>query len=96
MASQLPEPTWGTVRAAARRFGISRETLGRAIRRGEIPAYVLPGHGRWRRVCFADVEAWLRSQRVAPSANAVDFARELLTNQEQRVAFSSTRTRHLP
>ena len=51
-----PEPKWGTVRAAARRFGISRETLGRAIRRGEIPAYVLPGHGRWRRVCFADVE----------------------------------------
>ena len=84
------------MRAAARKFGLSRNRLDRAIRRGEIPAYVLPGHGRWRHVCFADVEAWLRSQRVPPSGNAVDFARELLTNQQQRVAFSSTRTRHLP
>ncbi len=84
MSSLLPEPRWGTVRAAARKFSLSRNRLDRAIRRGEIPAYVLPGHGRWRRVCFADVEAWLRLQRVARSGPSVDFARDLIRQQAAR------------
>ena len=77
-----------TLRAAARATGISRSLVLQAVRLGQISAY-RPGT-RWVYVHLDDVRAWLRHQRVAPSGNAVDFARELISEQEER---SSTQTR---
>ena len=75
------DPERGSIRAAARKFGISRETLASAIRKGEIPVYVLPGQVRWRRVRFADVETWIGGGRVVSSTDAGRFARGLLDRQ---------------
>lgn len=60
-ARRQPDPTYGTIPDAAKRLGIGRRQLVRAIDAGDVAAYQVGG---WRRVKFSEVEAWLRSTRV--------------------------------
>ena len=55
-----------TVRTAARRLGISRALISRAVHLGLIPAY-RPGR-RWLYVRLDDARAWLHGHRLVPQA----------------------------
>jgi excisionase family DNA binding protein len=56
-----------TAREVAERFGLSVETVLRWTRRGELPAFKLPGGAvRYRE---AELDAWLEAHATADTAN---------------------------
>lgn len=70
MAASRPDttPRYGTVPQAARRYGLGLRLLRRLVREGTIPAY---SAGTQRpRVCYSEVEAWLRSTRLQTTDHA--------------------------
>lgn len=75
-------PTHATIRAAARRVGIGERVLREAVRRGEVPIYRAPG--AWPRVAVAEVVAWLRAYRAAPTAHAAARVAEVLAREARR------------
>lgn len=52
-----------TVKEAAHRLGVHRNTLKRIIAKGRMPYYTVSDRGDIR-VSVEDVDAWLREQRV--------------------------------
>ena len=68
-------PEYPTVPQAAKRLGVSRQTLYCVIASGELTAH-RPG-SRWLRVRWADCIAWIESKKVTPdsTAEAAYFAR---------------------
>jgi excisionase family DNA binding protein len=65
----------GTIREAAKRFGLGEKLLRMHVRRGEIPSYT--AGCKWSRVLFSDVERWLKSTRVPVTKHAEERVAEL-------------------
>jgi excisionase family DNA binding protein len=57
---RLEKALFVTIPEAARRAGIGRRQLRRAVARGELPVFDLGG---WPRVRWSDVERWFASRR---------------------------------
>lgn len=77
------EPIGLSVSAAARLYGLDRQTLARAILAGELPAS-RPGA---RRILLLrpDIEAWLRRHAVQPS-RATDVVERVLERERRQGA----------
>lgn len=57
-----------TVAEAADTLGVSRKTLGRMYRSGELPHVRIGRTGRWIRIAAADIEQYIQNRRVADAA----------------------------
>ena len=77
--SRSSAPEYGTLPAAARRFGLGVKMLRRRAAEGCFPTY--SGDTAWPRVKFAEVEAWLRSTRVAATTHAEARVREVIARE---------------
>ena len=75
-------PTYGTLPAAARRFGLGVKSLRRRAAEGCFPTY--SGATAWPRVKFAEVEAWLRGTRVPVTTHAEVRVREVISREARR------------
>ncbi|WP_261340502.1 helix-turn-helix domain-containing protein [Prescottella equi] len=53
---------------AADRLGVSRKTVGRMYRSGELPHVRLGRTGRWIRIVSADLEQYIQNRRVTEAA----------------------------
>lgn len=73
---------FGRVRTIARRLGCGEHALRAAIRRGNVPTYQPPG--AWPLVSIVDAEAWLRAQRVEPTARARRRVDEIIAREARR------------
>ena len=73
---------FGTLPEAARRYGIGLRTLRRAARVGAFPLY--SAETTWPRVCFSEVEAWVRSTRIVPTAAVEARVAEVLDREVTR------------
>jgi excisionase family DNA binding protein len=71
-----------SIRAAALRYGVSRDLLRGAIQAGELAGY-RPG-ARTVRVFVEEVEAWLRSHRLTPAARAEAVVEARLAREAAR------------
>lgn len=67
----MARPEFVTLSEAGRRLRMDRHRIADAVARGELPAYRLGG--RWVRLAWRDVEAWVAKHRVA-SRTAPDGA----------------------
>lgn len=76
------DPLAGTLRRAANLYGISYVELNRLVRTGKIPFHQT--RGAWRRVFFADVEKYLRSQQVRVTDHARARVQEILARERAR------------
>lgn len=70
-----------TIPRAARRLGVGRRQLYRAVSQGELPAYRAGG---WRRVCWLEVLAWTQRQRVPVTRHAEQRVAEILAGEAGR------------
>jgi hypothetical protein len=77
--ARYSEPLYGTLPAAAKRYGLCLKTLRKRAAEGAFPIY--SGDTAWPRVKFAEVEAWLRSTRIRPSAHAEAVVEERLRRE---------------
>lgn len=75
-------PPFVTIRRACKRTGAPEHQLRAATRAGAVALYQPPGGHPL--VNVAEVEAWLRSHRVAPTAHARARAAEVLAREERR------------
>ena len=57
-----------SVRGAAQHYGVSRHLVSGAVRRGELPAACFGA--RRLLILRADLERWIRSHAVKPTAHA--------------------------
>src|SRR5262245_39505576 len=78
-----------TVAAAARRLPCSPKILRAARDRGELPVYRLGG--RWERVHWPELVAWLRSHRVPATPHAVARVAEVLLRERRRALENGAR-----
>jgi hypothetical protein len=75
----MAEQVAGTIREAARRYGLGEKLLRRQIRAGAIPVYT--ADCRRPRVLFREVEAWLRSTVAPVTRHAEGRVAELLRRE---------------
>ncbi len=61
---RIPEGEWLTLKEGAAYARMSYPNFTQAVKRGELPAYLLPGHTRTKRVKKSDLDSWLGSFRV--------------------------------
>ena len=72
----------GTARRAAARYGIGEKMVRGAMKRGELPAYRVGATKLL--VFFVDVERWIRSMRVDPTAHARWRVEEILEREARK------------
>jgi len=76
-AKRRLSPLYGSLPAAAHRFGLGLKLLRRKARERAFPVY--DADTSRPRVCFAEVEAWLRSTRVPAEPSAKEHAESVVT-----------------
>jgi excisionase family DNA binding protein len=69
-----------TIPQAAKRLGIGRRQLNRAIDAGDVAVYQVGG---WRRVRWESVIRWIESQRVPVSNHARARVDEVLEREDR-------------
>ena len=80
LRSESTPQAYGTIPQAARRFGIGVRLLRRVVLHdGLVPVY--SASSLRPRVCFAEVEAWLRSTRVTPPPGAREHAARVVARR---------------
>lgn len=77
-----PSPRYGSIPAAAREFGLGVKLLRRKARERAFPIYHADT-GR-PRVCFAEVEVWLRSTRVPVTHHAAARVAQRIEHEVRR------------
>jgi len=77
MAEQ--QQLFGTIRQAARRFGLGEKLLRRIVKAGAIPLYSAACNRP--RVAFSEVERWLRSTRMPVTPHAQARVAEILERE---------------
>ena len=71
-----------TIPKAAKRLGIGRRQLKRAIVAGEVSVYQVGG---WQRVRWDSVIHWIESQRIPASDHARQRVAEILEHERRSV-----------
>lgn len=83
-----PARDWLSVDDVAQRLGVSRLTIYRRIRRGELPASPV---GRTWRIRVSDVDGYLDAQRINHDDDRRDRARMRAAKKEARAAAKARR-----
>ena len=78
---QAPLPELLTIPCAAKRLGIGRRQIERAIANGELAVHQIG----WRRVRWTELLRWIDSQRVEPTHDAKAHAKARVDEVLQRL-----------